>query len=171
MFFGSGKPLIVTHTARDPIAIKFGITSITPEIIAYGACQVSALLSMWQYFDSDLAFSGSIQPQCRIGMADARYDVQSSTVLLQCSVPFRRASRRVGDRNIGPLEQVHRTQFCPLHVLLTVHNMRRHFFPQGRSCNARKQRAIPPTSSNSDVSKLRDARARQRQLALSQATS
>jgi hypothetical protein len=40
VFFGNGKPRITKHATKDPIAVKFGLTSITPEIIAYGACQV-----------------------------------------------------------------------------------------------------------------------------------
>jgi hypothetical protein len=45
MLFGSGKPCITKHVTKDPIATKLGITTITPEIIAYGACQVFLLLS------------------------------------------------------------------------------------------------------------------------------
>jgi hypothetical protein len=40
MFFGNGKPQITKHATKDPIAVKFGLTSITPEIVVYGACQV-----------------------------------------------------------------------------------------------------------------------------------
>jgi len=45
MLFGSGKPRLTKHASKDPIATKLGITAITPEIIAYGACQVCLLLS------------------------------------------------------------------------------------------------------------------------------
>ena len=45
IFFGSGKPHITKHATKDPIATKLGITTITPEIITYGACQVCLQLS------------------------------------------------------------------------------------------------------------------------------
>jgi hypothetical protein len=45
ILFGSRKPCITKHTTKDPIATKLGITTITPEIITYGACQVCLLLS------------------------------------------------------------------------------------------------------------------------------
>jgi hypothetical protein len=45
MLFGSRKPCLTKHTTKDPIATKLGIMTITPEIIAYGACQVCLLLS------------------------------------------------------------------------------------------------------------------------------
>jgi len=44
IFFGNGKPRIVAHATKEPVAIKFSLTSITPEMIAYGACQVRVLL-------------------------------------------------------------------------------------------------------------------------------
>ncbi len=40
ILFGSRKPRITKHATKDLIATKFSITAITPEIIAYGACQV-----------------------------------------------------------------------------------------------------------------------------------
>ena len=40
ILFGSSKPRITKHATKDPIATKFSITAITPEIIAYGVCQV-----------------------------------------------------------------------------------------------------------------------------------
>jgi hypothetical protein len=46
MFFGSGKPRIISRNTKDPIATRFGIESITPQIIAYGACQVRLALNM-----------------------------------------------------------------------------------------------------------------------------
>jgi hypothetical protein len=40
MLFGSGKPRVTKHATKDSIVIKYGITHITPQIIAYGATQV-----------------------------------------------------------------------------------------------------------------------------------
>jgi hypothetical protein len=75
IFFGNRKLRIVTHATKELVAIKFGLTSITPEMIAYGACQVCVLLSMWLCFGADHAFVGSILSQFRIGMAHARHDI------------------------------------------------------------------------------------------------
>ena len=49
MVFRSGKPHITKHTTKDPIATKFCITTITPEIIAYGTCQVCLWPSSWSH--------------------------------------------------------------------------------------------------------------------------
>ncbi|KAF8493769.1 hypothetical protein F5888DRAFT_1599262, partial [Russula emetica] len=58
MFFGSGKPRITSRTTKDPIAIRFGITSITPQIIAYGACQTRhCLSSVSEWAMQDMAFN------------------------------------------------------------------------------------------------------------------
>jgi len=40
ILFGSRKPHITKHATKDPIVTKCSIMAITPEIIAYGVCQV-----------------------------------------------------------------------------------------------------------------------------------
>jgi hypothetical protein len=88
IFFGNGKLQIIAHATKEPITVRFGLTSITPEMIAYGACQVCVLLLIWLCFGVDHAFVGSILSQFHIGMAHARHDVQLGRLLLQCPLPF-----------------------------------------------------------------------------------
>jgi hypothetical protein len=60
IFFGNRKPQIIAHATKELIAIRFGITSITPEMIAYRACQVHVLHLMWLCLGADHVFIGSI---------------------------------------------------------------------------------------------------------------
>ncbi|XP_006456661.1 hypothetical protein AGABI2DRAFT_181181, partial [Agaricus bisporus var. bisporus H97] len=57
MLFGSGKPRVTKHATKDSIAVKYGITQITPSIIAYGATQARfALSSIREWPMQDMLF-------------------------------------------------------------------------------------------------------------------
>jgi hypothetical protein len=60
IFFSNGKPQTIAHATKEPIAIRFGITLTTLEMITYGACQVCVLHSTWLCLGADHAFLGSI---------------------------------------------------------------------------------------------------------------
>ncbi|KAG6847578.1 hypothetical protein H0H93_007285 [Arthromyces matolae] len=45
IYFGSGKPRVTKHATKAPIGEKLGITSITPEVIAYAATQARHALA------------------------------------------------------------------------------------------------------------------------------
>jgi hypothetical protein len=88
MFFGNGKPRIVNHSTKDPIAARFGITCITPELIAYGACQVRSSTLDAAFLEDEHIPLGSLCPQLCIRVADAGYDIRFRRFLLQRSIPI-----------------------------------------------------------------------------------
>lgn len=87
MFFGSGKPRIISRTTKDPIATRFGIASITPQIIAYGACQVCCL-ALNIHMCSNAALLDSTLPQFCIRVGNTGYGLRLTRLLLQRPFSF-----------------------------------------------------------------------------------
>lgn len=88
MLFGSGKPRVTKHATKDSIAVKYGITQITPSIIAYGATQVSISEFNWSFLLYSVYNAGSVCTVVDPRVAHARHVIRAGRILLQCPRDF-----------------------------------------------------------------------------------